>query len=135
MTTWLWGRSLKQGKNILEVDSLLKLSGTGVVGAYGIRLLWQWLSREKQDSSLYKYELSAHEQTKKELAEERKLRKDAEMELRQAREAHDNDRNTWFEERDKDRELRESLRDEIFGLRAEVKSLKRTVEEFKRTTG
>lgn len=113
----------------MDVDGIGKLTGTAALGAYGVRLLWQWFSREKQESSLYKYELAAHEQTKKELAAERQLRKDAEMELRQAREAHDHDRESWFEERDKDRQLREALRDEIFNLRTEVKALTKRLGE------
>jgi hypothetical protein len=107
----------------LDVDGLVKLGGGSVLGTYGLKLLWSWFSREKQDSSLYKNEVAAHELTKKELADERQLRKDAEMELRATREAHDKDRDAWFTERDKDRELREQLKDEIFNLRSEVKKL------------
>lgn len=108
----------------MDVDGLVKLSGGGIFGAYGLKLLWSWFSREKQDSSLYKNEVAAHTVTKKELADERILRRAVEMELREAREAHDKDRESWFEERDKDRELREQLKDEVFQLRTEIKSLK-----------
>lgn len=109
---------------MFDVDGIVKLAGGGVVGTYGLRLLWQWLSREKQDSSLYKNEVAAHIETRKQLDAERKLRLDAEMQLRDERAAHDRDREAWFEERDKDRELREQLKDEIFQLRTEVKRLR-----------
>lgn len=112
----------------MDVDGLAKLGGGGVLGAYGLKLLWSWFSREKQDASLYKYEVSAHEETKKELAAERTLRKVAEMELRDAREAFDKDRDSWFDERDKDRELREQLKDEVFLLRTQVRQLEATMQ-------
>jgi hypothetical protein len=112
----------------LDVDGIAKLIGGGAVGTYGLRLIYSWFNREKQESSLYRNEVSAHDQTKKELAEERILRKAAEMELREARDAHDKDRDAWFDERDKDRELREQLKDEIFQLRTEVKQLRATMQ-------
>lgn len=111
------------------MDGLFKLGGTGVVGGYAVRLIWNWLGREHQEQSLYAFEFKAHEATKKELSTERQLRKDAEMELRRTREAHDHDRETWFEERDKDRQARDILKDEVYTLRGEVKMLRRTMAE------
>lgn len=111
----------------MDVDGLVKLGGGGVLASYGFNLLWKWFTREKQDSSLYKNEVAAHEQTKRDLAAERQLRKDVEMQLLEERSAHDRDREAWYVERDKDRELREKLRDEVFQLRTEIKKLETTI--------
>ena len=112
----------------MDVDGLAKLGGGSIFAVYGFRLLWQWFSREKQDSSLYKNEVTAHIETRRQLDAERQLRKDVEMQLLEERTAHDKDRNAWFQERDKDRELREQLKDEIFKLRTEVKELRTTID-------
>lgn len=111
----------------MDVDGIYKLGGGSVFAVYGFRLLWQWFSREKQESSLYKNEVAAHIETRKQLEAERLLRKEVEMQLLEERAAHDRDREAWFDERDKDRELREQLKDEIFQLRTEVKRLKTAI--------
>ena len=108
----------------MDADTITKLGGTGILGAYGIKLLWSWLKREKQESTLYQLEVQAHIKTRGELESERKLRKETEMELRAARAEHETDRETWFAERDKDRELREELKNEVFALRTEVRGLR-----------
>lgn len=113
----------------MDVDGLTKIGGGSIFAVYGFRLLWQWFSREKQDSSLYKNEVAAHIETRKQLDAERQLRKDVEMQLLEERAAHDRDRDAWFEERDKDRELREQLKDEVFKLRTEVKALRSTMDQ------
>lgn len=111
----------------MDVDGLTKLGFGGIATTFGIRLVWQWLGREKQDNTLYRTEKAAHDQTKSDLAAERQLRKDVEMQLLEERQAHDKDREAWYVERDKDRVLREQLRDEIFQLRTEVKKLENTI--------
>ena len=112
----------------MDADSLTKLGGAGVLGGYGLKLLWNWLSRERQEYSLYKTELAAHEQTKKELDDERKLRKETEMELHEVRSFHDTQREEWDRQRDEDRKLRNELKDQVYGLRDEVNKLTATLK-------
>lgn len=112
----------------MDTDSWVKLGGTGVLGTYGIKVLVNWLSRERQEYSLYQTELKAHEQTKGELEHERKLRKDAEMELQEVRRFHDEQRDEWDRQRDEDRALREALKDQVFNLRTDVNRLSDTLK-------
>lgn len=114
----------------MDADNITKLGGTGVLSAIGVRFLWNWLSREKQEFSLYKTELAAHEQTKKELESERKLRKDTEMALQEFREYHDKQQEEWDRQRDEDRKSREELKDQVFALKTEVKTLSGRVAEL-----
>lgn len=113
----------------MDFDGLVKLGTGGGMGAYGIRLIYKWFTRERQENSLYKYECEAHQSTKTELSTERQLRKEVEMELRLARETHENDRESWLNERDKDRILREQLKDEVYQLRTEVRDLTHRVNQ------
>lgn len=107
----------------MDADTVTKIGGTGVIGSIALKLLWNWLSRERQDFSLYKNELAAHEQTKKELELERKLRKEAEMELHEVRKMHGAQQVEWDRQRDEDRALREDLKNKVFDLTNEVKKL------------
>lgn len=116
----------------MDADSITKLGGSGALAVYGLKLVWSWLNREKQESTLYKIEVAAHIKTREELETERKLRKDTEMELRAAREEHESDRRSWLEERDRDRELREELKNEVFELRTEVRGLRDELANAKR---
>jgi hypothetical protein len=50
------------------------------------------------------------------------------MQLSEARKEHDRDRNEWIAERDKDREMREQLKDEVYLLRTEVKELRYVID-------
>lgn len=113
----------------MDADSITKLGGSGALAVYGLKLIWSWLKREKQESTLYQLEVQAHIKTRGELESERKLRKDIEMELRAAREEHEVDRRSWLEERDRDRELREQLKNEVFELRTEVRNLRTELQQ------
>ena len=113
----------------MDVDGIAKLGGGSIFAVYGFRLLWSWFNREKQDSSLYKNEVAAHIETRKQLDAERQLRKDVEMQLIEERASHDKDRQAWFEERENDRELREQLKNEVYELRREVKALRYTMDQ------
>jgi hypothetical protein len=112
----------------VDADSWKTLGGGGVIGALAVKLLWNWLSRERQEYSLYKNELAAHEQTKKELAAERLLRKDAEMSLDELRGHYDQQRVDFYRRMDEDRSSRESLKDEVFKLKTEVNRLTATLK-------
>lgn len=91
------------------------------------RVLYVWVRRERKEDSLYKIELDAHAQTRVELADERKLRRETEIELERLREEHSSDREDWYRMRGEDRKVMESLKDEVFTLRQEVKRLDRTL--------
>lgn len=113
----------------MDVDSLTKLGGGGILGGFGVRLLWKWIAKERQEFSLYKTEVAAHAHTKQELDSERKLRKAIEMELHETRKTHEEDRKAWLAERDADRVEREDLKNRVFDLGTEVRQLRVALQE------
>lgn len=112
----------------MDADSWKTLGGGSVIGVFGLKLLWNWLSRERQEFSLYKNELAAHEQTKKELIAERSLRKETEMALDELRGHYDRQRADFYKRMDEDRLIREELKNEVFDLKTQVKKLNDTLK-------
>lgn len=120
-------------------DSVGTTLGLGVIASYALKRVIDWLGEKRQDSSLYKKELEAHIATRTrleaEIEEERVLRKAAEMELRTTEKEHDSDRKAWRADREADRVVMETLRNEVAALNRKVTELSSLVDRRKNSDG
>lgn len=114
------------------MDSVGTSLTLGGVALYALKRVVDWLGEKRQDSSLYKKELEAHRATRErleaEIEEERVLRKAAEMELRTTEKEHDSDRKAWRADREADRIVMETLRNEVAALNRKVTELSTIVD-------
>lgn len=120
-------------------DSVGTTLGLGVIASYALKRVIDWLGEKRQDSSLYKKELEAHKATRErleaEIEEERVLRKAAEMELRTTEKEHDSDRRAWRADREADRVVMETLRNEVAALNRKVSDLTAIVDRRNQSNG
>lgn len=120
-------------------DSVGTTLGLGVIASYALKRVIDWLGEKRQDSSLYKKELEAHKATRErleaEIEEERVLRKAAEMELRTTEKEHDSDRRAWRADREADRVVMETLRNEVAALNRKVSDLTAIVDRRNQNDG
>jgi cell division protein FtsB len=116
----------------LDGESIGTTLTLGGIAAYALKRVVDWLGEKRQDSSLYKKELEAHKATRErleaEIEEERVLRKAAEMDLRTTEREHDADRKAWRADREADREVMETLRNEVAMLKRNVSELTAMVD-------
>ncbi|WP_250467619.1 hypothetical protein [Caballeronia sp. GAFFF2] len=116
----------------LDGDSIGTTGILGGIAIYALKRVVDWLGEKRQDSSLYKKELEAHKATRErleaEIEEERVLRKAAEMDLRTTEREHDADRKAWRADREADREVMETLRNEVAMLKRNVSELTALVD-------
>ncbi|WP_250451220.1 hypothetical protein [Caballeronia sp. ATUFL_M2_KS44] len=116
----------------LDGDSIGTTVTLGGIAVYALKRVVDWLGEKRQDSSLYKKELEAHKATRErleaEIEEERVLRKAAEMDLRNTEKEHDADRRAWRADREADRVVMETLRNEVAALNRKVSDLTAIVD-------
>jgi len=123
----------------LDGDSIGTTVTLGGIAVYALKRVVDWLGEKRQDSGLYKKELEAHKATRErleaEIEEERGLRKAAEMELRTTEKEHDSDRRAWRADREADREVMETLRNEVAALNRKVSDLTAIVDRRNQSDG
>ena len=123
----------------LDLNTLGYSGALTLAGSFAAKRLWDWFKSDRQGSSLYEVEKQAHIATRArfdeerlqleaDIEEERKMRKAAEMELRETNKAHDDDRRSWRREREETQQAMDALRAEVFRLNQKVTELTQTVQ-------